>query len=163
MIPVPFETLSDWMLQAMHSVIQLAGRETQQQRGAERTSRMNTSLPNDANNDNQTATKNSSKNLSSATGSGRDVNGDEGSHISGEKHHHTRTKLVRAGEDVSALLLRGQNVELLVSVLVRAMDLHLAVAPLQWICLVSLIDLYALDPGAGEFYMILCGGQILHR
>eukprot|EP00752_Nemacystus_decipiens_P009155 g8177.t2 len=67
-------------------------------------------------------------------------------------------------EDVAeALLRRNMNLEQLVSVLTRAMDLHLAVAPLQWICLVCLIDLHALDARVSDMFMIRSGCQILHR
>lgn len=67
-------------------------------------------------------------------------------------------------EDVAeALLRRGKNLEQLVSVLTRAMDLHQAVAPLQWICVVCLIDLHALEARVSEMFMIRSGCQILHR
>lgn len=67
-------------------------------------------------------------------------------------------------EDVAeALLRRKKNLEQLVSVLTRAMDLHQAVAPLQWICLVCLIDLHALETRVSDMFMIRSGCQILHR
>eukprot|EP00903_Cladosiphon_okamuranus_P013556 g12627.t1 len=67
-------------------------------------------------------------------------------------------------EDVAeALLRRDKNLEQLVSVLTRAMDLHQAVAPLQWICLVCLIDLHTLEARVSDIFMIRSGCQILHR
>lgn len=70
----------------------------------------------------------------------------------------------RLVEDVAeALLRRNENLERLISVLTRAMDLHQAVAPLQWICLVCLIDLHALEARVSDMFMIRSGCQILHR
>lgn len=62
-----------------------------------------------------------------------------------------------------ALLRRKKNLEQLVSVLTRAMDLHQAVAPLQWICIVCLIDLHALEARVSDMFMIRSGCQVLHR
>lgn len=62
-----------------------------------------------------------------------------------------------------ALLHRGQILERAIRALARSMDVHLAVAPLQWICLVCLAGVYALDTRVADFFMIQCGCQILHR
>jgi len=67
------------------------------------------------------------------------------------------------GGVAEALLRRGKNLEQLVSNLARAMDLHQAVAPLQWICLVCLIDLHELEARVSDIFMIRSGCQILHR
>lgn len=68
------------------------------------------------------------------------------------------------GQDVSeALLHSGMNLQQLVSVVARAMDIHQAVAPLQWICLVCLIDLHELDASVSEMFMTNSGCQVLHR
>lgn len=61
------------------------------------------------------------------------------------------------------MLRRGKNLEQLVHVVARAMDVHQAVAPLQWICLVCLIDLHALDARVSDMFMIRSGCQVLHR
>lgn len=55
------------------------------------------------------------------------------------------------------------NIQQLVSVVARAMDIHQAVAPLQWICLVCLIDLHALDARVSDMFMVHSGCQVLHR
>lgn len=67
------------------------------------------------------------------------------------------------GDVAEALFRRDKNLEQLVSVLTRAMELHQAVAPLQWICLVCLIDLHALEARVSDMFMIRSGCQILHR
>lgn len=62
-----------------------------------------------------------------------------------------------------ALLGRGMNLERAVVALAQAMDTHLGVASLQWICLVCLTDLHALDVRVSDFFMVHAGCQILHR
>lgn len=92
-----------------------------------------------------------------------------------ETHHDESTKSLAPDdtdnvkgrglvEDAAeALLRRKNNLEQLVSVLARVMDLHQAVAPLQWICLVCLIDLHALETRVSDMFMIRSGCQVLHR
>ena len=67
------------------------------------------------------------------------------------------------GRVSTALLRRGMNLERAVVALAKAMDTHLAVASLQWICLVCLTDLHALDARVSDFFMVHSGCQILHR
>ncbi|CAM9654273.1 unnamed protein product, partial [Ectocarpus fasciculatus] len=62
-----------------------------------------------------------------------------------------------------ALLHRGNNLDQQASLLAQAMDVHQAVAPLLWICLVCLIDLHALEARVSDIFIINAGCQVLHR
>ncbi|CAM9879890.1 unnamed protein product [Ascophyllum nodosum] len=71
-------------------------------------------------------------------------------------------------EKTSALLLRLQgllieNLELTVRVAASVMDQHVAVAPLQWICLACLADLQAVDSVVSDMFFANSGYKVLHR
>lgn len=61
------------------------------------------------------------------------------------------------------LLRRGKNLEELVYLLSRTMDTHQAVAPLQWISLLCLIDLHELEARVSDIFMLRSGCQVLNR
>lgn len=79
-----------------------------------------------------------------------------------------RTTSGRGGNGISrliseALLVKGENLELTVTSAVRSMDAHLAVAPLQWICLVCLSSLHSLDARVSDLFIARNGCRLLQR
>lgn len=60
-------------------------------------------------------------------------------------------------------LLRRENVDRAARAAAQSMEIHAAVAPLQWICLVCVIELHALEASVSGAFMGNCGGQILRR
>ncbi|CBN78006.1 expressed unknown protein [Ectocarpus siliculosus] len=64
---------------------------------------------------------------------------------------------------VSEALHRGNKLDQQASLLAQVMDVHQAVAPLLWICLVCLIDLHALEARVSDIFIINAGCQVLHR
>ena len=72
-------------------------------------------------------------------------------------------KMRRNGLTFNALIGRCENLKLIVRAIVRSMELHPAVAPLQWICLVCLTDLHALNATTSSAFFDSSGTQILYR
>lgn len=60
-------------------------------------------------------------------------------------------------------LRRANNLEQTVHAAITSMDMHLSVAPLQWICLVCLADLYALDRKTSDVFVAKGGCQTVNR
>lgn len=55
------------------------------------------------------------------------------------------------------------NLDRAVTAAVQSMDAHLAVAPLQWICLVCLSELHALNGRMSDVFIAQNGCHLLHR